>query len=64
MCIRDMLIVIDPDKKLMDDILESVDLSTYGLERTSPNHTSGLDDSLAELDPQNPNPRGAHGGCL
>jgi type I restriction enzyme R subunit len=56
------LIVIDPDQKLMDDILESVDLSTYGLERTKLNHSIGLDDSATELNPQNPNPRGAHGG--
>jgi type I restriction enzyme R subunit len=56
------LIVIDPNKKLMDDILESVDLSTYGLERTKLNHSIGLDDSESEVDPQNPNPRGAHGG--
>ena len=45
----------------IDELLESVDLSTYGLERTRLNHTIGLDDSEAELDPQNPNPRGAHG---
>jgi type I restriction enzyme R subunit len=55
------LIVIDPDQKLMDDILESVDLSTYGLERTKLNHSIGLDDTSTELTPQNPNPRGAHG---
>ena len=47
--------------KLIDELLESVDLSTYGLERTKLNHTIGLDDSESELDPQNPNPRGAHG---
>ncbi|MCK9562341.1 MAG: restriction endonuclease, partial [Bacteroidales bacterium] len=35
---------------------------TYALERTKLNHAIGLDDSEAELDPQNPNPRGAHGG--
>lgn len=55
------LIVEDPSKQLLDDILESVDLSTYGLERTKLNHSIGLDDSTSELDPQNPNPRGAHG---
>jgi type I restriction enzyme R subunit len=36
-------------------------LSSYGLERTKLNHSIGLDDSETELDPQNPNPRGAHG---
>lgn len=56
------LIVTMPDEKLIDDLLDSVDLSTYGLERTRLNFAIGLDDSDAELDPQNPNPRGAHAG--
>ncbi|UII21618.1 hypothetical protein [Fulvivirga ligni] len=43
-------------------LLESVDLSTYGLKQTNLNHAIELDDSSTELDPQNPNPRGAHGG--
>ena len=47
---------------MIDELLESVDLSTYGLERTKLNHTIGLDDSNSEIDPQNPNPRGARGG--
>lgn len=55
------LIVKDPDGQLIDELLESVDLSTYGLERTKLNYTIGLDDSETEIDPQNPNPRGAHG---
>jgi type I restriction enzyme R subunit len=55
------LVITDPDQQLIDDILESVDLSTYGLERTKLNHQIGLDDAETELDPQNPNPRGAHG---
>lgn len=54
--------VTDPDKKQIDELLEKVDLSTYGLERVKLNHTIGLDDSETEVDPQNPNPRGAHGG--
>jgi type I restriction enzyme R subunit len=45
----------------LDALLESVDLSTYGLERIKLNQTIGLDDSESEVDPQNPNPRGAHG---
>lgn len=45
----------------VDDLLESVDLSTYGLERVKLNEQIGLDSSETELDPQNPNLRGAHG---
>ncbi len=56
------LIVRTKEDELIDELLESVDLSTYGLERTRLNHSIGLDDSATELDPQNPNPRGAHGG--
>lgn len=58
-----MLIVINKEEEQLDEILESVDLSTYGLERTKVNQTIGMDDSETELDPQNPNPRGAHGGA-
>jgi type I restriction enzyme R subunit len=56
------LIIIDPDKDALDELLNSVDLSTYGLERVKLNTTIGLDSSESELDPQNPNPRGVHGG--
>ena len=56
------LIIKDPDAELLDELLESVDLSTYGLERVKLNHTIGLDESETELAPQNPNPRGTHGG--
>ena len=55
------LIIKDPDKDKLDALLNSVDLSSYGLERVKLNVGIGLDDSEAELDPQNPNPRGAHG---
>ncbi len=44
----------------LDELLNSVDLSTYGLARVKLNETIGLDDSDSELDPQNPNPRGIH----
>lgn len=54
--------VVDPNQDKFDELLETVDLSTYGLERVKLNHSIGLDDSETELDPQNPNPRGAHGG--
>jgi type I restriction enzyme, R subunit len=55
------LIVKTKEDELIDELLESVDLSTYGLERTKLNYDIGLDDSASEVDPQNPNPRGAHG---
>lgn len=45
----------------LDELLESVDLSTYGLERVKLNQSIDLDDSESEVDPQNPHPRGAHG---
>jgi type I restriction enzyme, R subunit len=53
--------VEDPDAELLDELLESVDLSSYGLQRVKLNQEIGLDDSETEVDPQNPNPRGAHG---
>ena len=56
------LIVKDPHADQIDELLESVDLSSYGLERVKLNHSIGLDASETELEPQNPNPRGAHGG--
>jgi len=55
------LIVKTKEDELIDELLESVDLSTYGLERTKLNYTIDLDDATTELEPQNPNPRGAHG---
>lgn len=55
------LIVKTKEDELIDEILESIDLSTYGLERTKLNFTIGLDENPGELNPQNPNPRGAHG---
>ncbi|MCB4784548.1 MAG: hypothetical protein LGB69_08200, partial [Sulfurovum sp.] len=56
------LVVKDKDADIIDELLESVDISTYGLERTKLNTMIGLDDSETEVDPQNPNPRGAYGG--
>lgn len=55
------LIIVDPDIDALDELLNSVDLSTYGLERVKLNSSISLDDAETELDPQNPNPRGAHG---
>lgn len=51
----------DPQNDTLDKLLESVDLSTYGLERVKLNEQISLDDSETELNPQNPNVRGAHG---
>ena len=45
----------------IDELLDSVDLSTYGLERVKLNVSIGLDASETELEPPNANPRGAHG---
>jgi type I restriction enzyme R subunit len=56
------LIIIDPVSIELDNLLDSVDLSTYGLERVKLNASIGLDASETEVDPQNSNPRGAHGG--
>ncbi len=56
------LIVKTKEDDALDALLDSVDLSTYGLERTNLNKSIGLDDSATELDPQNSNPRGAHEG--
>lgn len=53
--------VIDPESDALDELLESVDLSSYGLQRVKLNHAIALDDSESELDPQNANPRGGHG---
>jgi type I restriction enzyme, R subunit len=54
--------VKDPDSDSIDELLESVDLSSYGLQRVKLNQSITLDQGEAEVDPQNPNPRGAHGG--
>ena len=56
------LIVKDSHAEAMDELLDSVDLSSYGLQRVKLNYGIGLDSEETELAPQNPNPRGAHGG--
>lgn len=56
------LIIKDPTIDELNDLLNAVDLSTYGLERTKLSHSIGLDDTETEVDPQNPNPRSAHAG--
>ena len=55
------LVVTDPNSPNVDEVLESVDLSTYGLERTKLNEGIQLEEDDSELSPQNPGPRGAHG---
>lgn len=51
----------DPQNDALDKLLESVDLSTYGLERVKLNSSISLNDDESVVDPQNPNVRGAHG---
>ena len=55
------LIIIDKESDALDGLLNSVDLSTYGLERVKLNANITLDENETEVDPQNPNPRSAHG---
>ena len=57
-----LLKINDPDKDKLDELLDSVDLSTYGLERSKVNKPIILDPAPAVLDPQNPNMRGYRGG--
>lgn len=52
----------NPDDDVFDKLLESVDLSSYGLQRVKLNHAIKLNDDETELEPQNPNPRSAHSG--
>lgn len=54
------MIVVDPEANEIDALLDSVDLSTYALERVHLNEKIVLDEGEGELSPQNPNPRGVH----
>jgi len=54
--------VKDKDKEELDALLESVDLSTYALERVKLNEKVVLDAAPSTLEPQNPNVRGHQGG--
>ena len=54
------MVVKDKDKDILDELLNAVDLSTYGLERVRLGAKIELDPSEAQLEPQNPNLRGAH----
>ena len=52
--------VKDPDQDKLDELLNSIDLSTYGLQQSRREMRIGLDASESELDPQNPNVRRGH----
>ena len=54
--------VKDPDQDKLDELLNSVDLSTYGLERSRLEAKIGLDADETGLEPQNPNVRSPHMG--
>lgn len=54
------MVVKDKEKDRLDELLNAVDLSTYGLERVRLSAKIELDPSEAELEPQNSNLRGAH----
>jgi type I restriction enzyme R subunit len=54
------MVVRRREDEILDELLESVDLSTYGIERTRLNERIQLDPSGANLDPTNANPRSAH----
>jgi len=54
------LIVSQPNEDTLDELLESVDLSSYAIERVKLNEEIILDENESILDPQNPNPRGIH----
>jgi Type I site-specific restriction-modification system, R (restriction) subunit and related helicases len=48
------------ETELLDELLDSVDLSTYGIERVHLNEAIQLDKEESTLDPNSANPRGAH----
>lgn len=52
----------DPEADALDELLNSVDLNSYGLQRKKLNEQIELDAEETVLDPTNSNPRGAHGG--
>ncbi len=54
--------IADPEQDALDDLLDAVDLSSYGLERVKLNQAVPLDETDSEFDPQNPNPRGFRDG--
>lgn len=55
------LIIKNKEIDILDELLDSVDLSTYGLERTKTSVSIKLDETETRLEPINNNPRGAYG---
>ncbi|MFE2862330.1 type I restriction endonuclease subunit R [Sphingobacterium multivorum] len=55
------MIIKRKEDELLDELLDAVDLSTYGIERVRLNESLLLDKGESTLDPANANPRGAHG---
>ena len=53
--------VAEKDKEKLDELLETVDLSTYGLQRVHLNERIELDDVETELEGESLNVRGYHG---
>ena len=56
------LIIANPENDKLDELLNKIDLSTYGLQRTKLGQSIILDDKETVIDPQNANPRGVVGG--
>jgi type I restriction enzyme R subunit len=56
--------VVTREEDQLDNMLDSVDLSTYGLERVRLNQHIELNAEETALEPENPNVRGHHGGGL
>lgn len=54
------LVVNNNNSNILDGLLDSVDLSTYSLERVHLNSSITLDDADSILEPQNSNPRSAY----
>ena len=52
--------VAEKENKDLDELMDSVDLSTYGLERVHLSEKITLDVDETELEPENPNVRGSH----
>jgi type I restriction enzyme, R subunit len=52
------LIIKNPEDDKVDELLNTIDLSTYGLQRTKLGHSIVLDDDGSIIEPPNPNPRG------
>ncbi len=54
------LIITDKNKDVLDELLNSVDLSTYGVERIKLNVNIELDENKSQLKPINNNPRSVY----